>query len=56
MKRRLTGRHRENQPAMTGIDTRELKHVAEKGPVCFGVFRIDNYMSPVYHGYISPFE
>ena len=47
MERGLKWRHREDQPAVAGINVGKLKHIPKKGPIGFGILGIDNDMRRV---------
>lgn len=39
----------EYQPAVIGVDRGQLKYVAEKCPVSFGIFSVNNYVGAGNH-------
>ena len=47
MERGLQRRHGEDQPAVTCIHRWKLKRVAEKGPIGFRVFGVDDDVCPI---------
>lgn len=47
VERRLKWRHRENQPAVAGIDAGKLEHIAKEQPIGFGILGIDNDMRSI---------
>lgn len=47
MERSFRGRHGKDQPTVAGVHARKLQHIAEKDPVGFGVFGIDDDVCPI---------
>jgi len=47
VERRFELRHRENQPALTGIDGGKLKYIAKERPVSFWVPGVDDDMRAI---------
>src|SRR5262245_64989225 len=54
MKRGFRRRHREDQPAMSGVYGRKSKDISKKGAVCFRILTVDDHMSAKDHE-VSPF-
>ena len=50
MHRHLRRRQPENQPAFSDVDVRKLQHVAEEGPIGFGLLAVDDGVRAVQHG------
>jgi hypothetical protein len=49
MKGYLRRRQREDQPAVTGIDGCQPKHIAKEGAVCLSILAINDDMCPRNH-------
>src|SRR5262245_30219050 len=51
MKRRLCRRHREDQPAVAGVDGGKSEDIPKKGAISFRVLAVDDHMSAIDHDF-----
>jgi len=48
----FSGRQREDEPSVTGIDCAKIEDVAEENAICVGVCAVEQYVSTGNHGFL----